>query len=353
MIIQAGTVFGRERIHSGTGGEGRKMNGHRQDWERLGFLSADDYEFPNIVNVEVYRSRCPCRCRHCPVGLTPPARRASRFGEQGMDLSLFARILDEISRHAGKVLRVHSVGEPLLWEDLVPALAMCKEKGVATWLFTSAVSRRKDLLADVFRNADIVEVSVNARDRRDYMATKGVDEYDLVCDNIRFFKGLWEKGIGKRLVVSRVQSKDPREDELFVMHWKKTGLVHDAFVRTYHSYNGLLGPRGLENGDGGRRPPCLVHWARFNIGVGGQAVVCFNELFRQELDESSLLGDLNHDSIKQIWKGPELAALRKAELEGDFGSLSKNGSTPCAKCRFFQPLQGDGQTSEHQVRQLG
>ena len=325
------------------------MGSDSADFETLGFLTREASEFPIIVNAEVYRSQCPCECRHCPVGRTPPARRTARFGEMGMRLWLYGKIVDEISQYPGRMLRVHSVGEPLLWKDLAVALEMSRRKGVPTWIFTCAVTHNRPLLEAVCENADIVEISLNSTNGSDYLATKGVDAFELVVENLNFLRGLVDRGAATRLIVSRVQSTDRAADEAFISHWKGTGMVHDAFVRTYHTYNDLLAELPGGDGDAHRHEPCLVHWARFNIGVRGQAVVCFNELFKERLDQSLVLGDVNRQPIAEIWHGPAMAALRKAELSGDYSALPFASALPCRDCRSCQPLHGSGPTSEHQI----
>jgi hypothetical protein len=150
------------------------------------------------------------------------------------------------------------------------------------------------------------------------------------------------------LIVSRTQSTDPDADAEFVRYWRASGLVDDAFVRSFHSYNGLLrgGPCGAAEP---RHEACLVHWARFNIGVEGQAVVCFNELFRERLDPRLVLGDVRGERIRDIWHGTALSALRRAEWSGDYQGLPFGAALPCPRCTSCQPLRGARQTSEHQI----
>ncbi len=155
-----------------------------------------------------------------------------------------------------------------------------------------------------------------------------------------------------RLIVSRVESSNRAADAEFTRYWKNSGLVADAFVRSYHTYNDLLpelGPRPAST----PKEPCLVHWARFNINVDGHAVVCFNELFKERLPSSLLLGDLRERKIAEIWQGTELTALRRAELQNDYSALSFSAALPCKNCSFCQPLRGHRQTSEHQIEQWG
>ncbi|HUT94268.1 MAG TPA: SPASM domain-containing protein [Thermoguttaceae bacterium] len=321
-------------------------------FRKLGFPSREAFEFPNIVNAEVYRSQCPCRCRHCPVGRTEPGRRAARFGQRGMDLGLFRKIVLEMARYPRRVLRVHAAGEPLLWDGLTEALASTRRCGVRTWLFTSAVTEDRELLAAVCASADVIEVSLNGTTREDYLATKGVDAFDLVVANLRHMRQRMRPETPARLIVSRVESLDAGADGRFVQLWKASGLVDDAFVRSYHTYNALLPELACARQPAPAHEPCLVHWARFNVSVEGKVVVCFNELFKEKLDQSLVIGDVRVQSIAEIWHGAALTALRRAELSGDYSALPIAGALPCPHCGSCQPLRGHRQTSEFQMRQL-
>lgn len=317
---------------------------------KIGFPDLSSARFPNIVNVEVFRGECPCRCRHCPVGQVEPESRALRFGKGKMSIELFQRIVSEMSQFPHSILRLHSVGEPLLWNDLIPALKLSRRYGVRTWVFTSALTRKRDTLKALAENCDILEISVNDINVTDYLAAKGVDGFDLVSGNIHcMLRHIRDENTGTRLIVSRVQG-DRQGDEEFTAYWKS--IAHDAFVRSFHTYNNMIDnlaehPPGVLNHE-----PCLVHWARFNINFQGKAVICFNELFRSILDPKLILGDIRTHSIKEIWQGNNLNSIRNAELTGDYSRLSFSGSLPCPTCQFCQPLQGEGQTSEYQVEKI-
>lgn len=319
---------------------------------RAGVVSREMVEFPKIVNLEVYRGGCPCGCVHCPVGATAAEKRKEIFGKKGIDLDLYKKIMDEITEHSFAAVRIHSVGEPLMWDNLVDALKL-HSHSLKSWLFTSGVTNDPSLLEAICETIHIVEVSVNSTASDDYKNTKGMDAFDRVCKNIGYMHSFIKKnGLHTRLIVSRVQSRDKIKDAEFVRYWKASGLVNDSFVRSYHTYNDLI--EELEPGK--TRPthePCLVHWARFNISVDGYAVVCFNELFKESLDASLILGDVNRQTIAEIWRGEKLAALREAELSGNYSGISSNDALPCKDCYSCQPLFGGRQTSEHQIKQIG
>jgi MoaA/NifB/PqqE/SkfB family radical SAM enzyme len=327
------------------------MGSLAEDAVENAFTSAEAAAFPSIVNLEVLRGRCPCRCRHCPVGLTTPQQRRQRFGEEMLSLALFTSIAGEVGRHPWSMIRVHGVGDPILWPDLPAALAVAAGHHARSWVFTSAVTTDRDLLRSLCEMAAIVEVSINSCDAADYRHSKGVDAFELVSTNLQYMHELVRAGSPARLIVSRVETGEPDADEAFVRFWKSSGLVDDAFVRSYHTYNHCLS----ELDDQRSRPPhqpCLVHWARCNVDVRGRVVVCFNELFKPSLDPALVLGRVGRKSITEIWRGPQLEALRRAELSGDYSELAGAASLPCRSCSSCQPLRGARQTSEHQLAQL-
>lgn len=328
------------------------MSKSRIDYRSLGFPTRAMYEFPNIVNIEVYRGNCPCRCMHCPVGIMEPHKRKERFGNKGFDIELYKKIAQEISEHPHSTMRIHSVGEPLMWEKLVEALELTRDISLKTWIFTCCVTSDMSILKSICENIDIVEVSVNSTSPEDYKATKGTDAFERVYENIGYMRNfIVSKNVSTRLIVSKVESLDRTANEEFVRYWKSSGLVDDAFVRSYHTYNNLMNK--LYTGQSKpKNDPCLVHWARFNINVDGYAVICFNELFKEHLSHLLLLGDLREQKIAEIWHGYELAVLRKAELSNDYSDLLFSHTLPCKNCNFCQPLSGNKQTSEHQIKQL-
>jgi len=263
---------------------------------------------------------------------------------------LFEKIVNEIAEYPDCVLRLHSVGEPILWDKLIAALKLAHDKSVKTWLFTCGVTRDKQLLHSICEYADIVEVSVNSSSPEDYRASKGLAAFNLVCENIEFLhQTIVENGYGTRLLVSRVETPTRSDDDAFIHHWKATGVVSDAFVRSYHTYNDLL-PGISESEIEEKKGPCLVHWARLSLNLEGKAVVCFNELFRISTDPATELGDIREQTIHEIWHGTLLNTLRHAETTGNYAGPARN--LPCRSCRYYQPLVPDRQTSEFQIEQL-
>jgi len=318
-----------------------------------GFISKEGFDFPAIVNICVIRGPCPCECVHCPIGLTPKGKRNEKFGFETMSLSLFKKIVDEIAQHPQSAVRIHAVGEPLLWKELTNALEYLKKKNIKGWIFTSAVTTDPAVLEKMIECCSIVEVSVNSISAPDYKNTKGIDEFSLVERNIKHMADYVKKHkLKTRLLASRVESTDSKKDEEFVKYWSNTGLLSDTFIRSYHNYNNVLPCKGDEKET--NTITCLVHWSRFNIDANGDAVVCFNELFKgPRVQKEFVLGNINIDKIYDIWHGNKLYKIRQAQLRKDYAIVDFAKELPCVKCTSCQPLSSLRPTSDTQLKKLG
>jgi MoaA/NifB/PqqE/SkfB family radical SAM enzyme len=324
-----------------------------QKMEDLGFESPEQYQFPAIVNLCVIRGACPCRCIHCPVGITPVSDRKARFGKSVIPFRLFKRIIREMSAFSHSTLRIHGVGEPILWKNIVEAIRYADSHRVRTWLFTSLVTEDLSLLNELATHCTIIEISINSCDRADYIKTKGIDAFPLVKRNIERLRT--SAGSGRtepRVIVSRVESDDKYRDSAFISYWKASHFTDDAFVRTYHDYNAIL--RTSKHQRSLEPLSCLVHWNRFNIDCDGNVVLCFNELFRgKHPDNSLILGNVRDQTIQEIWHDENLNTLRRAQLVNDYSMVKFTDKLPCPACSSCQPLRQEGRdTSEHQIEYL-
>ncbi len=322
-------------------------------FEKLGFESQQKFTFPNIVNICVLRGNCPCRCVHCPVGITPPKERDEKFGGTIISLDMFHKVVLEMAAYPHSTLRIHGVGEPILWNRLPEALRFAREHRVRTWLFTSLVTGDIPLLEKLAHLCDIIEISLNSYDEENYKKNKGIAAFSQVKQGIEILRTTRRShNLSTRVIVSRVESEDKSYDAAFVRYWQESGLVDDAFIRAYHDYNAIL-----ENKFGGQAAgivPCLVHWSRFNLDCDGSAVVCFNELFKgKHADESLILGNIRNQTIVEIWHGEKLNQVRRAQLAKDYSLVDFTGQLPCKGCFSCQSMKEKQRpTSEYQVKML-
>jgi pyruvate-formate lyase-activating enzyme len=319
----------------------------------FGFESINQFNFPNIVNLCVIRGDCPCFCIHCPVGKTSNYEREKRFGKTTIEFSLFEKIANEMNNFSHSTLRIHGVGEPLLWTELPDALQITSKLKVRSWLFTCLITHDEKLLETLALSCSIIEISLNSIDAENYRHSKGVNAFETVVKNIKTMREfITSNNLDTRIIASRVQSSDQSYDNRFVSHWKESNLFDDVFIRSYHDYNSILDnkfqqkPREISQ--------CLVHWNRFNIDCDGSAVVCFNELFKDSKpDKEMLYGNVYDSSISNLWHCKNLTQIRKAQMEKDYSIVDFTNRLPCENCTSCQPAGKKGViTSEHQIHRL-
>lgn len=208
------------------------------DCKYKSLLNPSVNRFPLYVNLEIYRGHCPCRCVHCPVGVTHPKDRHDRFGIKDLDLKLFKTVIDQMAQHPKSTLKLHSVGEPTLWSSFTEGIEYAQRRGVKQWLFTCAVTEDTKLLESMSENIDIIEVSINSIDPEHYKETKGIDAFHTVMKNIKHMREhMRRKNANHRILVSRVAADDPGGDEEFVKYWRSSGLVDHVFIRKYIPLN--------------------------------------------------------------------------------------------------------------------
>jgi hypothetical protein len=267
-----------------------------------------------------------------------------KFGYAEMDIELFKRIALEIAQYKNCAVRIHSVGEPLLWTHLSEAAKFLGEKKIQSWIFISAVTQNKELLKALCDNISIIEISVNATNADDYLSTKGIDAFAAVLSNIQLMSDYIKTNqLNTRLLLSRVETIDKEADNMFITHWVKTGLASDVFVRSYHNYNNLL---PVLTGHS-TKEPCLALWARASIDCDGTMVCCFNELFKR-YSSDVILGKLAPGtSIRQLWQGEKLRSIRECDATGDFSSL--DFSVPCTNCTSCLSMNNSKNSSEKQL----
>lgn len=317
-----------------------------ENWKKYGFISPEKYEFPTIININLLSGACVCSCVHCPIGRVSPENRSSYFKCASMSIDVFRKVADEIAMHPDSVLRLHSVGEPLLWDKLIDAVQYAKAHSVKTWLFTSAAIENPEIYRILCKNVDIIEVSVNSINEDDYTKTKGANLFRTVKANIEHMcEMILSQGLSVRLICSRVQTNDPQKDQEFIEYWKNIPGISDAFIRSYHDYNGILSDEVKTER---KKQPCLVHWGRFNIDTDGKVIVCFNELFRKNVCSDYILGSIVEDSIESIWKSEKLNTIRSFLLNHSDETIP----LPCLTCTTCQKYPPHGMTSEYQIAHL-
>jgi MoaA/NifB/PqqE/SkfB family radical SAM enzyme len=249
-----------------------------------------------------------------------------------MAFGLFEKIMKELSGARRKpVVHLHGFGEPLLDTLLPERIKLAKACGIAhTYIVTNASllfpeTSRKIIDAGL----DAMKISFYGTDEETYQATMRRLDFKVALQNIKAFLRV-RKELKKRTPRLILQYLPQESNEART----------EAFRSLWHSLpdrnaGDCMNLSSLDNFGGGKSynivgkkivSVCFYPWSALSVLWDGRAVTCC-------VDYNGVqgVGDLNSQSIKEIWNGPVLSAIRK-----NFGKLDYSGFPTCRSCDWVR-----------------
>jgi len=280
--------------------------------------------WPAVMLIE-NTNRCNAQCVMCPRETLTRKRGFMEFG-------LFERIMKELSNASRKpVVHLHGFGEPLLDESLPERIKLAKACGIKhTYLVTNASllfpeTARKIIAAGL----DTIKISFYGTDEASYHATMKRLDFKVALNNIREFvriRAELKKRTPKLIIQYLPQEANGARTEAFQSLWrgvldKRAG---DRSTRgCLHNYGG-----GRAYNPVGARitSVCFYPWTALAVLWDGRAVTCC-----MDYNGVQGVGNLNFQSVMEIWNGPVLSAIRR-----NFGKLDYTGFPTCLCCDWVR-----------------
>jgi len=268
---------------------------------------------------------CNAQCVMCPRETLTRKRGFMEFG-------LFEKIIREVSSATRTpVVHLHGFGEPLLDELLPERIMLAKTCGIKhTYLVTNASllfpeTSRKIINAGL----DTMKISFYGTDEASYHATMRRLDFKVALHNIREFVRIrkeLKKRTPKLILQYLPQEANEARTKEFQSLWR---TVLDK------SAGDCLNRSSLHNYGGGRAynrvgerivSVCFYPWTAMSVLCDGRTVTCC-----MDYNGVQGVGDLNFQSVKEIWNGPVLSAIRK-----NFGKLDYTGFSTCLCCDWVR-----------------
>ena len=184
-----------------------------------------------------------------------------------------------------------------------------EKEGVSTCLFTNAElldEEKTDKLVK-YKNIEYINCSLNAATKETYDKVVCGPDFEKTKKNIEY---LISKAPYKVKVGMTVVKENFNEKELFKKLWGKRAKFGD-FV----NWAGYRHDPVEKTGD---RIPCPQVLSKMNILWDGQVCLCCFDY-----DGRVILGDLNKESLREIWDKGEIIRNRHRQLDFDM-PLCKN-----------------------------
>lgn len=296
----------------------------RRAWRRL--TSRPVPKFPRVVFVET-QAGCNGLCVFCPYTTHHHTLPKGR-----MDDELYAAIVEECAHYRFTRFSPFLINEPLLDPHLEERLTLAKQKlrHARITLTTNASLLDKERTERLIATEALYRITVSFQsvDKNAYEKSMPGLNFDVslantnyLIDYVRAFRGRRPKITVTMLSTSLTEPYL----EQSLRYWRARGV--EARWTPFENRGGTIeDANSLTPGRMVSFVQCVRPFRQACITFDGLMVLCCADYMRQVV-----LGDLNRESIYDIWNGPRLRDIREALLTGRGGELPL-----CASCRIAE-----------------
>ena len=266
---------------------------------------------PEIVQIES-TNICNAKCVFCP--------RDDMHRRQGiMSFELFAKVVDECVALGITHVRMHNYGEAMIDKRLVEKVAYAKAKGIQEvgMISNGSLLSEKTARGLIEAGLDAINISVDAGGKEVFESTRIGLKYDKVIAGIERLVRIRAEA-GKRrpkLILSFVRQNNSADEQAFIEHWR--GVADKIHVTELHNWAGTLNTESDVN------YPCYRPWLTFTVLWDGRVSLCC-----ADFDGSTILGDLNTSTIRDIWNAEPYRNARRQHLESGGPDICRSCDLP-------------------------
>ena len=273
--------------------------------------------FPVHVDIEI-NSNCNYKCVFCPHGLG-----TIRNDLPMMSLETAKKIIDELKKNKVYSIKLLWRGEPTLHPNLADIVAYAKKQGIKeVQINTNASVFNEQKIRNLIDSGiDRVIFSLDATTPEVYSKIRPGGDYNKVAENIKIFDKV-RRAIRQDKPFLRVQMVRTELNKHQVADYRKMWEAIADDIRISDVTNRGQGDN-LKVGDqiSLGRVCCPQPWQRIMISCEGKVLMCCSDWF-----EKYPLGNINENSLKEIWQGSKLQAVRKRLKKLDYNF------EPCKDC---------------------
>jgi len=246
-----------------------------------------------------------------------------------IDAEVFREIVNDAKNCGIKRITLQGYGEPLLDRDIFDRIRFIKDKEIRVTFNTngSLLDEQKSRLL-IESGIDEVYISLDAFSKESFERIRFPLIYETVKANI---VRLWEMrnsmGLKSPRIILTFAAHDENEAEArpFYDYWKDgCDEVVIGYARNWADQVDVKSRRSPHIHNNHRRDynPCDMLWTTFYVQCNGRVALCCDDY-----EGSVIMGDLNKQSILDVWYGDRFKTYRKAHLD------KKRTSMPlCSRC---------------------
>ncbi len=250
---------------------------------------------------------CNAKCPNCPYNNSEV--RDDYKDAIFMSEEVFKRIADQCGEH--KALIRFSGGEPMLHPKAVDYVLYARQQGARVGLISNGSCYDEEKLRKIIGSGvDTLEFSVDAGDAETYSWARAGLNWEKLNQNIATAMELREKLNSPTRILASIINQENVDVEAAQAYW--TPRVDKVQVRKFLTW----GYNKDKSGDSTpylspeEHIPCPIPFDRLYFNSRGDATLCI-----EDIGFTERFANIMDRSIADIWRGPELTALREAHLK--------------------------------------
>ncbi len=318
---------------------------------------------PTIFNIET-TNYCNMKCVMCPRTIYMTRKNI------WIDDNLFESMLDNIKTHkkekldkfwnwlekeakfnpreisengfyfsvVSRCLILHGYGEPFLDKFLISRLKACKERNIPTYFSCTPATMTIEKAVKAMENGlTVLKFSLDALDEDAIKSIRGKKaNYQESIDKInKLIEIKKERGFKTLLVPCMIalenDNKNKEMHQKFLDLWKDKDVY--AYVKSQDNRWHFEKDKKIQNNSHYAKQYCEYPWTSTTVMAEGNVVPC-TQISNNEI----VLGNVNKDSLKNIWNGKAYEDLRKMHITGKFPKGHKCAEK-CDQVKLFEYLE--------------
>ena len=279
--------------------------------------------FPDHVDIEA-SSACNMRCPMC---FTTTQAFKTNVTLTLMKFELYRKIIDECARHGAFSIRLSWRGEPTLNPRFVDMVRYAKARGIKEVSSLTNALKLTPAMFEALIDADMDWLTISFDGMGEtYNRIRAPATFDEAVAKIREFHAIKQRKRSRKPVV-KIQGIWPAiKDDPQAFYETFRGIVDQVSVNPLLDYL-----RKDEDIVYRKQFTCPVLWQRLAVGADGKVSLCIHDEISHHV-----IGDLNQQTIAELWNGPALREAREAHIK----HLGVKRYKACAECflpRASQP----------------
>jgi radical SAM protein with 4Fe4S-binding SPASM domain len=230
----------------------------------------------------------------------------------------FRRLIDEAASHNCNHLQPQYRGEPFMYKPLMDVLEYAIDKGMKYIMFptngTLITDERAKRIVDM--GLYMLQFSVDALSKDLYLSIRKNSDFEKVTGAISAIRRYRDEAGKKYPIIGMnfVDTEDVRaERNDYIHHYLEIAdFVRVGIGLSYFELHEML-PSEFFAVDEDWRPPCRLILDQIMVTSDGTATLCHTDSTR-----SHIIGDVNKQSLEEIYNGDAVNEIREAHLDDRF-----------------------------------